>query len=168
MISKGNVRGKTAFRLTPSGQYTTIAQFVPTSAVRDLPANQLALGPDSFFYGVTEKSTIYRMTTSGKISLVADLTKAFASQPNCQTFQQKGYSRQPGGPLAIGGDGTLYGVSGPCIYSATTTGTVTLLGRAPGSAQTSPLMPTIGPDGNLYGTADDPYASPYVYEVVLK
>lgn len=90
MISKGNVRGKTAFRLTPSGQYTTIAQFVPTSAVRDLPANQLALGPDSFFYGVTEKSTIYRMTTSGKISLVADLTKAFASQPNCQTFQQKG------------------------------------------------------------------------------
>ena len=158
-----------AFAVSPTGALTTIAHFVPTDAVRDVPNGQLVVGPDGALYGTTQKGTVYRLTTSGEKSLVTDLATALASAPTC-TAAGAGGAIAGGGLLGVGAHGALYGVLGPCVYSTTTSGHVTLLGQVPGRSgqNTSTLTPVVGRDGNLYGTGIDRLNNNgFVYEVAL-
>ena len=158
-----------AFTVSPAGTLTTIAHFVPTDPVRDVPNGQLAVGPDGAFYGTTQKGTVYRLTTGGKKALVVDLAAVLGSSPTC-TAAGAGGAIPGGGLLGVGANGAFYGVLGPCVYSTTTSGQVTLLGQVPGRSgqNTTTLAPVVGRDGNLYGTGIDRLTNDgYVYEVLL-
>ena len=83
----------TVFKMTSSGAVTTIYSFTNG----DQPANGLVEGPDGALYGMTYGS-VYKITKKGKLTTLHVFDPADGPQR--------------GGPLLVGRDGVLYGMTG--------------------------------------------------------
>jgi uncharacterized repeat protein (TIGR03803 family) len=152
----------TVFRLTPSGQLTTVFAFANTNGAN--PASTLTLGSDSRLYGSTTSGgahgngTVFQMTLNGALVTLY----SFGPSPPDASLSS--------GPLVQGPDGDFYGTaySGGthymgCVFKITTTGALTNLysfgtvrssnGNAlDGAGPVGGLV--FGNDGNLYGTTE--------------
>ena len=154
----GNRTDGTVFRITTNGTLTTLVTFGHTNGAN--PGAALTLGPDGNFYGTTQyggnpgPGTVFRITTNGILTTLASFNVT------------NGYF--PLAALTLASDGNFYSTTyfggntnGSAelgtVFRITTNGTLTSL--AIFSYYTNGANPeaglTLGPDGNLYGTASE-------------
>jgi uncharacterized repeat protein (TIGR03803 family) len=155
------------FKITPGGTLTTLHNFgplpsgtYPTALVQASDGNFYGTtkegGTNSCLYGGTNYGcgTLFKMTPSGTLTTLYN----FCSQSGCADGQE------PGGALAQGTDGNLYGTtgaggnsacgySGGCgtIFKITTTGTLTTLHSFHLTDGGNPGGLVQATDGNFYG-----------------
>jgi len=165
----------TVFKITPSGELTTLYSFCSQVSNNSCPdganPNGLALGSDGNFYGTAPGGnaggTIFKITPTGAFTTVY----AFCEQ-------QEGCTYGPGG-LVRGSDGNFYGETGAgfgesvingAVFKVTPSGVLTILqyfcnisgclGEGPPSARL-----VEGRDGNFYGTTTSGYPHGSVFRV---
>jgi uncharacterized repeat protein (TIGR03803 family) len=159
----------TVFRITPTGEFTTIYNFCSLLNCADgRSPSGLILGSDGNFYGTTQFGganggpnngcindvgqsvgcgTLFKLTPSGELTTLYN----FCSLSGCTD----GF--EPSGSLTQGSDGSFYGTAGAMysseIFQITPSGTETVLWLGPeftGPAFNTPLVEDSA--GNLYGT----------------
>lgn len=148
--------GGTVFRLTPDGEITTLANFTGPNGLT--PVAELVIGPDGNFYGTTQrggnamagtelgKGTVFRLTPGGNLSTLVNFNGNNGATP---------------GPLIVGRDGNLYGVTSSggnsnsgTIFRMQPSGAFTTLVHFNGTNGGVPLGLVYGADGNFYGTTN--------------
>jgi uncharacterized repeat protein (TIGR03803 family) len=149
--------GGTVFRLTPSGELTTLVAFsggAPPGPSR--PDAPLFLAPDGNFYGTTDAGgangagTIFKMTPTGTVIIL----HSFAADAS----EGSGLS----GTLALGSDGALYGTTSVgglnagiagdgTVYRITTDGSFSVLHYFPYTASNAIEGLAVGSDGAFFG-----------------
>jgi uncharacterized repeat protein (TIGR03803 family) len=144
----------TIFKVTSSGEYTTLVNFYGTNGVYPVG---LTFGNDGNLYGTTSgggqynAGTVYRLAPDGTFATVASLDRTNGYLPSL---------------LIEGNDGQFYGsacyrVIGSTmypgvIYSVTTNGVIRTVATMNGTNGLHPIAMMIkGSDGNLYGTLSD-------------
>ena len=138
------------FRLSPTGEFTALANFEWASGGR--PRARLLQARDGKFYGVTSfggyynNGTVFSMALDGKVQVLSHLTgRDKVSEPNAALVQ--------------GSDGNFYGTSstnGGTVYKVTPAGAVTRLVEFNGRDGGTPVDElTQGVDGSLYGTTSE-------------
>ena len=145
----GAENGGTYFRITPTGDFTSLGSFPRTNRL-SFPYPALSFqGVDGYFYGIGRYSgkygqgSIFRMTPAGDLTTLYSF-EVTDDQPNS---------------LILGIDGNLYGVTefgGPeglgTIFRFTPDGTLTTLYNfADGGLTGNPQGLIQGSDGNFYG-----------------
>ena len=148
-----SVRCGTVFKVTPSGEFTTLHFFCPESSVCPygaVPEAPLALAPNGDLIGSTNpEGTVFKITPSGRLTTVA-------------TFEGPGLE-DPSGPLVLAANGDIYGTTGQggannsgTVFKITLGGTLTTLynfcsqsGCTDGQVPTGLYQAT---NGDLYGT----------------
>ncbi|MBX7212133.1 MAG: cadherin-like beta sandwich domain-containing protein [Verrucomicrobiaceae bacterium] len=147
----------TIFKLTTGGAFTTLVSFTGATgaAIGGTPLGALVQDSGGVLYGTTSTSgtgsngTIFSCTTAGVLTTLQSFTGSTGAVlgGNCQ------------GPLAIGSDGLLYGVTvggttSGSLFKITTTGTFTSIRSL--TSTTDGLAPfggvVLAGDGNFYGT----------------
>jgi uncharacterized repeat protein (TIGR03803 family) len=155
-----NGNGGTVYKMTPSGEETTLFKFDRTDGAG--PGDPLIQGTDGNFYGTTQSGgasgrceqygcgTVFKLTPKGGLTVLHSF--------NVQDFD----CYYPAAPLIEGDDGELYGTvprGGPkgygCVFRISRTGNYKILhsfsitdGETP---QTALVQAT---DGNFYGTTE--------------
>jgi MYXO-CTERM domain-containing protein len=133
----------TIFKITPGGSFTTL-RFFSSADGGGAPTAAMTVGSDGNLYG-TADPVIFKITLSGAYT----------------PLYQFGFSGPLSG-LTLANDGNFYGVTANggannagSVFQMTPAGTVTTIYsfQFQGSGGSSPLNLTLGPDGNLYGTA---------------
>jgi uncharacterized repeat protein (TIGR03803 family) len=152
----------TAYRMTPTGELTTIYNFCAQSGCADgqNPEGDLVQGTDGDFYGVTINGgaagygTAFKITSSGALTTLYN----FCSRAECQD------GAEPNGGLVLGSDGNFYGttegsslrVRGGTIFKLNPNGLLeTLYNFCLEGSCIQSLFPSgliQGRDGNFYGT----------------
>jgi uncharacterized repeat protein (TIGR03803 family) len=150
----------TVFKITPTGELTTLYTFCLQSDCLDGAAPQAGLvqANDGNFYGTTTQGgagndgTAFRLTPGGELTTLY----SFCTQPNCT---DGGY---PQGGLALGTDGDLYGTT--LLHGGKGYGTVFRINRAgamstlhnfdstDGANAMAPLLQAT--NGRFYGTTN--------------
>ena len=146
------------YKMTPSGTLTTLYSFQYNDPNGGNPRGELVQGSNGDFYGTTysfgvnESGTIYKITTSGTLSLVY----TFCSQTSCTD------GGLPWAGLIQGSDGNFYGTTyggginggNGTIFKVTPSGTFTNLYSFTGSAGGSFPEGTLvqATNGTFYGT----------------
>lgn len=147
----------TAFKMTPSGTFTTLRSF--STSTGSVPSGGLVEGPDGNFYGGTTgggssgAGTLYRITSTGTHAVVVNFNGSSAPF---------GYGLN--GQMVVGGDGALYGASRSntispnlgTIFRLTTAGDFSTLARFTGTTGAvlgeNPMGGLVShPNGYLYG-----------------
>ncbi|MBI3476813.1 MAG: IPT/TIG domain-containing protein [Acidobacteria bacterium] len=137
----------TAFKITPSGTYTTLYNF-STGPDGFNPVGGLTLGTDGNFYGTTSSGgaanlgTIFKMTPAGVITTLYSFSGPDGGSPRGAPIQGK--------------NGQFYGTTcsqfGPwTAYSITTSGKFKLLTKSIPPCPFGGLV--LGTDGSFYGTS---------------
>jgi uncharacterized repeat protein (TIGR03803 family) len=158
--SGGGANGKgTVFKITPSGELTTLHSFCPQYPCADgaAPSGALVQGTDANLYGTTQTGgaydtgTVFRITPGGEFTTLY----SFCGPPSC-TIE----NWNPGGGLVQASDGNFYGTSGGggsyllgTVFKMTPGGTLTNLhsfDSADGAGPNGGLVQAT--DGNFYGT----------------
>jgi uncharacterized repeat protein (TIGR03803 family) len=147
----GGAEGKgTAFRISPSGVFTTLHSFPRDGGY---PYAGLTLGRDGNFYGATaygfSKGTIFRMSPSGLVTTLHSFTGTDGEGPL--------------GELVEGFDGYFYGTTygggafdQGSIFRITPSGILTTLHSFSVTDGAHPRAGLIeAPDGNLYGVSPE-------------
>jgi uncharacterized protein (TIGR03437 family) len=142
----------TVFKITPSGNLTTIHSFNVTDGSE--PAGGLILASDGNFYGTTyyggsnRNGTVFSITPDGVLTTLHNFSRT------------EGYGAW--GALLQGGDGNFYGAmqygdTFGSVFKMTPGGALTTLYAFSGSATLNGIEPNgsliQGSDGNIYGTA---------------
>ena len=159
MGADGNFYGTTTsyiatmFRITPAGQFTTLYTSGTSGTGPISPYSNLTQAGDGNFYGMSQyggisnQGTIFKLTSSGSLTVLYSLPAAYGSQ-----------NKMPG--VIQGDDGNFYGVTPAggssndgTVFKMTPSGSLTSLvifnntnGGLPDSALAQ------GSDGNFYGT----------------
>jgi uncharacterized repeat protein (TIGR03803 family) len=165
----------TVFRMTPAGALTTLLSFNNTNGAN--PIGGLIFGKDGFLYGTTgfggtnlSFGTIFKLTTNGNLTTLFNFHGTDGEEPSFR--------------LIFGNDGRLYGtasfagdpinspsgIGSGSVFGITTNGTFTTLFLFHGTNGSNPAATlTLGPDGNLYGTAAQggPGGGGTIFRVVL-
>lgn len=153
----------TVFKITPSGDFTSLYSFCSLANCADgaTPTGGLVLGADGNLYGTTSYSganyqecygngcgTIFRITTTGTLTTLYSFAGTDGMGPN--------------GPLVQFSNGDLYGAAGGggengygTIFKITTGGTLTTLHNFKGTDGYGANPLTLGADGNFYSTTTD-------------
>ncbi len=166
----GAYNSGTIFKVTSSGQLTTLYSFCAHSGCPDgaLPQSALVQASDGDFYGTTvlggaqNQGTVFKVTSSGVLTTLY----SFCSKSNCSD------GTQPNIGLTLGSDGNFYGTTAlggrtACppygcgtAFKITSSGTLTTLysfcsrvNCADGSIPQGLLV--LAKDGNFYGTTDN-------------
>lgn len=150
----GSDRGA-AFKITPSGRLTVLANFIISNG--DYPIGGLNLGTDGSLYGTTNQGgdptcnqgfgcgTVMKITPAGKLTTLF----VFPADNSNGSY--------PGGAPIEGTDGNFYGTTsvglgGSTLYKMTPSGKMTLLHQfntTDGNGVEAGLVQ--GTDGNFYG-----------------
>lgn len=146
----------TIYRLSTSGGLATVFSFTNTNADGAYPIGDLTLGSDGRFYGTTSGGgsngfgTVFAVTTNGLLTTLASFPDGTWSSINPV--------------LAQANDGNFYGLSVNndwtsqatfSVFRVTPSGDLTRLSSYSLEQFGHPLGGlTLGPDGELYGTAD--------------
>ena len=158
--SVGGASGEgTIFRVTPSGQFTTLFSFSNSNRTGYNALSPLLLGSDGAFYGTTTSGafgfgTIFRVTTAGAFSVIKEFRTGEGSNSLGALVEgADGYLYGTTSLSAANNDGTVFKVakdgSGFAVlhvFSGTTSGSVNSDGARPYTGL------AFGPDGALYGT----------------
>jgi len=164
-VNNGNLNSGTVFKITPTGQLTTLHKFCTQSSCTDgaSPTGALLRGADGNFYGTTTRGgtaglgTIFKITPSGAFTLLSSFV---CTETSC-----------PGGSVPNGGllqaiDGNLYGTSyyggpyywcigGGVLFAMTPEGDLTAVHDFCEPNGFSPATGVIqATNGNLYGTTN--------------
>ena len=155
----GLLNGGIAYKVTSTGTFTVIHAFAGGASDGASPAGALIQGTDGNLYGTTYaggstgSGTIFKMTTSGTVTLLYQFNGCGTS--GCNPFAG----------LVQGTDGNFYGVAEAggaknegTIFKVTPTGTLTVLHSFDVTVDNGayPIVPlTLGTDGNFYGIATD-------------
>ena len=139
------------FRITPDGNFTSIATFAYTNGVN--PSGNMVQGSDGGLYGTTVGGggKVYRVTTNGVLNLVV------AFDP----FTNPPQGTQPWGGLVRGSDGAYFGTASSggaynkgTVFRVTTNGLLITLASFTGTNGANPRATLVqGDDGAFYGTA---------------
>lgn len=149
----GTFSGSTMFEVTPAGVFSTVYQFCSLPNCADAPSSAgLTLAPNGNFYGAG--TTVFEITPAGKYTTLATFCPKQGKCPD---------GSAPGGPLAVGTDGSIVGTTD--TYGAHGFGTVfevTAEGKLQNlhsfakydtfGAGTNVNGVILGADGNFYGT----------------
>jgi|HubBroStandDraft_6_1064221.scaffolds.fasta_scaffold224528_1 uncharacterized repeat protein (TIGR03803 family) len=165
----GTYNSGTIFKITPTGQLTTLYSFCAQSGCPDgaLPQSALVQASDGNFYGTTviggaqNQGTVFKITSSGVLTTLY----SFCSKTNCTD------GTQPNIGLTLGSDGNFYGTTAlggknACppygcgtAFKITSSGVLTTLytfcsqaNCADGNIPQGLLVQA--KDGNFYGTTD--------------
>lgn len=138
----------TVFRITPTGELTTLASLRGLS-----PRSTLALGPDGAFYGAAGRGantasgegTLFRVTLTGQVTTLHAFHFTDGADPT---------------GLVLGSDGLFYGTTSNggsrsvgTLFRITPAGELTTLVNFEGSNGANPGGTLVeGPDGAFYGT----------------
>ena len=149
----------TIFRLTPSGDFTTLVEFTRNGLTNRgaYPETGLTQGADGNFYGITssgglsDMGTLFRVTPGGILTTVAEIDGTVVERVDAL----------PRGPLRLGGDGNLYGTTSSggtsnkgTIFQVTPTGLFTkIYDFGADGTEGNPGRLTRTSTGDLYGTA---------------
>ncbi len=158
----------TVFKITPSGEFTTIYTFCSkvneNGACLDgmIPVAGLTQATNGKFYGTTLYGgtsgwgDVFEITPDGKFTQIY----SFCSQPNCSD----GIQRDPGGQLVQAAGGNFYGTTGSAgvngggtFFVMTPSGQLTTLysfcfsDSSPCPDGSNPASLSLGTDGNFYG-----------------
>ncbi len=166
----GAYNSGTIFKVTSSGQLSTLYSFCAQSGCPDgaLPQSALVQASDGDFYGTTviggaqNQGTVFKITPGGVLTTLY----SFCSKTNCTD------GTQPNIGLTLGSDGNFYGTTAlggkmACppygcgtAFKITSSGTLTtlysfcsLVNCADGSIPQGLLVQA--KDGNFYGTTDN-------------
>jgi uncharacterized repeat protein (TIGR03803 family) len=101
-VNGGNAGVGTVFRMTPNGEWTSLASFGSTNGA--YPYAGLTLGNDGNFYGTTGAGdggdgTVFRVTTNGVLTTLTSFFSGFGAYPCGEAA------------LTLGSDGNFYGTS---------------------------------------------------------
>jgi uncharacterized repeat protein (TIGR03803 family) len=143
----------TVYRITYSGQFTTIYQFTDSMARWSVAVGPLVLGNDGNLYGTTYIGgtngfgTVYKIKPNGKLTVLYNFDGV--------------HGIWPAAPLVQGGDGSLYGttVAGGSndtgvVFRVTPAGMLTVLHDLDPSTSVGYISGLIeATDGNFYGVA---------------
>jgi len=167
----GSTSRGTLFRVTTSGAFTNLVNFVVTNGAD--PHGGLIAGPDRNLYGTTLNGgmngggTVFRLTTNGALATLVNF----------------GYltGESPEGGVTFGPDGNLYGTtdgggtnaadSWGTVFRVTTNGDLTTPADFTNTNGNDPQGGlTLGPDGYFYGTtylggSTDPNAAGEIYRL---
>jgi len=148
----GSANRGTVFRVVPAGTLTTLVNFNSTSG--SYPIAALTQGSDGNFYGTTSsggsssssKGTVFMMTPSGALTVLADFNSTNGSSPKAA--------------LAQGSDGNFYGTTSSggssgfgTIFKISPAGDLTTVVNFTLTNGTNPRTGLVqGSDGNIYGT----------------
>ena len=158
----------TIFRISTGGAFATLYSFKGGNDGANPAYSPLMQASDGNFYGTTQfggssvnSGTVFKMTPAGVVTILHAFTgvqvKTGEAAP---TTALDGL--QPGGGITQASDGNLYGVAGGgggfaggTAFMVTLAGVYTQLyafdGSLVGGSPTATLV--VGPDGNLWGTA---------------
>jgi uncharacterized repeat protein (TIGR03803 family) len=140
------------YRLTPSGQFKSLYQFVHG----EQPQDPLVQATDGNFYGTTHyggpnnTGTVFRITLAGKLTVIYNFDTTHGAAP---------YS-----PLIQGADGNFYGTttaggsaSGGVVFKLSPTRKITMLYNfIQGNTPSVPIAGLVqATDGYLYGATDN-------------
>jgi uncharacterized repeat protein (TIGR03803 family) len=141
------------FQLTPAGTMHVLYSFMN---MKDgvFPNGGLTLGTDGSLYGTTSAGgvtgfgTVFKITTSGKFTLLHNFNGTTEGEPAYV-------------PPIEGLDGNFYGTTSDgggevfgTVYKMTPSGKLTVIYTFPGPSKLGyPMGLTLGTDGNFYGTA---------------
>jgi uncharacterized repeat protein (TIGR03803 family) len=142
----------TVFRVTPSGVFTTLADFTGQSGAFKgaNPWGRLALGPDGNLYGTTrgggasDLGTVFRITTSGSFTTLAEFTGGSGSTPGSG----------PREALLFLPDGNFFVLAGD-IFKMSPSGQILQRVNVDDFGGQNPSALVYGGDGNLYGVGLD-------------
>jgi len=158
----------TVFKITPSGELTTLYSFCSQSGCTDgsFPEAGLVQGTDGNFYGTTTAGgvndscnygepcgTVFKITPSGALTTLY----SFCSQADCADGED------PDAGLVQGTNGNFYGTTdgggidhNGTVFQITPGGSFTSLHSFNGEDGASPQAGLVlGADGNFYGTTYD-------------
>ncbi len=150
----------TFFKITTNGILTALASFAGTNGAN--PAGELVLGPDGSYYGTTRNGgtnnvasggsgAIFRVTTSGMITLLASFAVTNGSHP--LTALALGPDGNFYGTTAYGGTNDLANNGDGTVFRVTTNGVLTrLLSFASTNGANPAGTLALGSDGTFYGT----------------
>ncbi len=154
----------TVFKITPSGELTTLYSFGQTASDGVGPVAGLVEGSDGNFYGTTEQGggpdscgTVFEITPSGALTTLY----SFCSQPNGAD------GGNPQASLVEGSDGNFYGTTSGggtnkagTVFKITPSGGLTTLHSFCSQPNCTDGRPGVeaslveGSDGNFYGTTN--------------
>ena len=161
---KHNIGVGTAFKVTSTGHETILHRFLGGADDGQQPTAGLILDADGNFYGTTvaggsvEDGTVYRMSKSGKVTLLHTFTGNDGIQPTGWLTQDKAGNFY--GTAATGGS-----TGGGTVFKITKTGKFTLLYTFKGAPDGAVPEGALALDkaGNLYGATfegGDAFACP--------
>ncbi len=135
--------GGTVFRMTPTGDMTTLLSLGGTQTAPTNPSGALFLASDGNFYGTTGGgiATVFRMTPAGEMTIL----HSFASDGS----EGDGFYSS----LVEGSDGALYGVTsgvGGTVFRVDMGGAFSTLHVFPSLSQPVDRL-VLAADGSLYG-----------------
>lgn len=153
----------TIFKITPAGSLSTLFSF-PGNESSIVPTGGLIQADDGNLYGtssvggVDDSGTVFKITTSGVVSILHSFSKVDKDDKNAD-------GARPSDGLTEGKDGDLYGRTRRggmyglgTVFKITTTGTLSSL-YSFSNNDTAPGLPSggliQGNDGNLYGTIEN-------------
>jgi uncharacterized repeat protein (TIGR03803 family) len=154
----------TAFKVTPTGGFTTLYDFCGKAMCVDgnEPSWGVVLGTDGNFHGTTGyggpnqgEGTVYTLTSGGKQTVISSFNGTDGSQPEgvIEGIDGNYYG------TTIGGGNAVFCSTGSCgvVFKITPSGTTTTIYNfcsqpncTDGMPPTTPLVQ--GTDGNFYGT----------------
>jgi len=152
----------TFFKVTPAGTLTTFYNFCdPEYCPASQPNSNLVLGSDGNFYGTTATWQVFKVTPSGILSILYDLTTGIYNV----------YTGEPTGDILQASDGNFYlttsgQTTAGTLVQITPAGFATILTSAfcnsdctAGQPSTPEIGLIQGTDGDLYGTSSGGTAS---------
>jgi len=131
----------TAFRITPSGAFTTLHSFNGTDGAN--PESRLIQATDGNFYGTTSMGGAYYRGTVFKITPEGTLTTLYSFDGTDGAY--------PVG-LIQATNGNFYGTTSGTVFKITPSGTLTKLHDFHPADGVRPQELVQGTDGNFYGT----------------
>src|SRR5215469_118981 len=151
-FGQGKFKCGTVFQASLVGKLSEIRNFSCTDGNEP---QGLTLGTDGYYYGVTywggsgNGGTVFKLTPAGTLTVLHDFTANGSTGSN------------PVGVLALGPDGNFYGATFGggdqfgygTLFRITPSGTLTTLCQFDfGNGAQPDVSPTLGRDGNFYGT----------------